>query len=121
MNSVQCSCGKGMCTIPGRTAVAAGGEVSIRSRAEVEKAFPDLDLSEADLRPLDLPESDTSLHEAVESDPATWAVIENALRASESPHTTASIIVQCVPCDHKWIAVHEHRSYEQQQQPAVSP
>ena len=105
MRSVPCPAGdKGLCTIPDRTAVVEQGTVSVKSRADIESSYPNLDLDKASLIRLEAPVDDGSLIETVDEGGAqAERIADFAASALRESGAEAAVVVNC-SCGHCYMA-----------------
>jgi hypothetical protein len=123
MDTVPCRMNDGVCTIPEHALVVRQGELAVRTRAEVVREFPGLDLKARKLRPfefdgthddllegarrLEQTDADASSDDSDESGGGITlmepAVHEAVAAAIADAGLTNALIVLCSPCGHQWI------------------
>jgi hypothetical protein len=126
METVPCKMNDGFCTIPDHALIVRQGEIGVRSRAEIVRDFPDVDLKVSNLRPFqfdgthdDLLEgvrrlerhgdmADTSFDDSDEGEggPAMMETVglhAAVAAALADANVTNGLIVYCSPCGHHWV------------------
>ncbi len=111
MASIPCPTGdKGICSIPSHTLVVRAHEVMVRSRAEVESAFPAIDLDHAELVPVGLHSSIPDLGAMFRADEVDRSALERFAGTvgeelakavhHDANHEATKVLVYCTPCGH---------------------
>jgi hypothetical protein len=90
----------GICTIPEKAVVVTAQRVTLMSPAELERAFPDFDVRQANLRPFNFEGSDDEL---AQSAVGAGDVSESLMEGVRESPSSASVIVLC-SCGHRFIA-----------------
>jgi hypothetical protein len=121
METVPCKMNDGFCTIPDHALIVRQGEIGVRSRAQIVRDFPDLDLDSSNLRPFgfdgthdDLLEGARRLERGGDANHADEAEGGIAMMETLGLHAavaaavadaqvTNGLVVLCSPCGHEWV------------------
>jgi hypothetical protein len=108
MRSVPCpnnAKDNGICTIPDETVVVTADEIAVRSREQVEAAFPDLELDVVDLTPVDVLAGPEELALALteEAESATQRVGRALMARIAASPASEGVLVHCT-CGETFIA-----------------
>lgn len=113
METVPCKMNDGFCTIPDQALIVRQGEIGVRSRAEIVRDFPDVDLRVSKLRPFvfdgthdDLLEGARRLERPDDVDVAMMETLgphAAVAAAVADAQVTNGLVVFCSPCGHRWV------------------
>jgi hypothetical protein len=125
METIPCKMNDGFCTIPDHAMIVRDGEIGVRSRAEIVREFPDVDLNVSNLRPFEFDGTHDDLLEGArrlerhgdvdgtssdDSDEGEGgvAMMESlglhrlVAAAVADAQLTNALVVLCSPCGHQW-------------------